>query len=235
MDKNKIIVDGFAFTDKATAQKALKEAGNIKYVKENLDTKNPRMVLEMYHKLNKENVFETPVGLTYLKKLQDYLYRIPEIKTQGLEPIQAGREKQQLAGKQGNALQKPAVLDGNANQQAPLEGQIRKQPQGLPEGPGSSGEGELAEWYEEQLGQEKQKRRNADIKQGRTERKLKSARVALRFSIAGNLFLVLVVVGMVVITLMDDHPNIINYENKIIDKYTKWEQELEERERNLNK
>lgn len=235
MDKNKIIVDGFAFTDKATAQKALKEAGNIKYVKENLDTKNPRMVLEMYHKLNKENVFETPVGLTYLKKLQDYLYRIPEIKTQGLEPIQAGREKQQLGGKQGNALQKPAGLDGNVNQQAPLEGQIRKQPQGLPEGPGSSGEGELAEWYEEQLGQEKQKRRNADIKQGRTERKLKSARVALRFSIAGNLFLVLVVVGMVVITLMDDHPNIINYENKIIDKYTKWEQELEERERNLNK
>lgn len=57
----------------------------------------------------------------------------------------------------------------------------------------------------------------------------------MRFSIAGNLFLVLVVVGMVVITLMDDHPNIINYENKIIDKYTKWEQELEERERNLNK
>ena len=83
MDRNKIIVDGFAFTDKATAQKALKEAGNIKYVKENLDTKNPRMVLEMYHKLNKENVFETPVGLTYLKKLQDYLYRIPEIKMQG--------------------------------------------------------------------------------------------------------------------------------------------------------
>ena len=115
------------------------------------------------------------------------------------------------------------------------EGQKGKQPQGLPEGPGSSGEGELAEWYEEQLGQEKQKRRNADIKQSRTERKLKSARVSLRFSITGNLFLVLVVVGMVVITLMDDHPNIINYENKIIDKYTKWEQELEERERNLNK
>ncbi len=235
MDRNKIIVDGFAFTDKATAQKALKEAGNIKYGKENLDTKNPRMVLEMYHKLNKENVFETPVGLTYLKKLQDYLYRIPEIKMQGLEPIQAGREKQQLGGKQGNALQKPSGFDGNVNQQAPPEGQNGKQPQGLPEGPGSSGEGELAEWYEEQLGQEKQKRRNADIKQSRTERKLKSARVALRFSITGNLFLVLVVVGMVVITLMDDHPNIINYENKIIDKYTKWEQELEERERNLNK
>ena len=50
MKKNRIVVNGFAFTDRQTAQKAMKEAESIQYVKEKLDMKNPRMVLEMYRK-----------------------------------------------------------------------------------------------------------------------------------------------------------------------------------------
>lgn len=38
------------------------------------------------------------------------------------------------------------------------------------------------------------------------------------------------VAGMLLITLTVGHPNILNYENKLIDKYEVWEQELNERE-----
>ena len=38
---------------------------------------------------------------------------------------------------------------------------------------------------------------------------------------------------MVVITMMDNHPNILNYENKLIQKYETWEKDLEQREQNL--
>ena len=37
-------------------------------------------------------------------------------------------------------------------------------------------------------------------------------------------------IGMIVITLLDDSPNIINYKNKILNQYTEWERELKERE-----
>ena len=97
MKKNIIVVNGFAFTDRQTAQKAMKEAESIQYVKEKLDMKNPRMVLEMYRKFVRERVFATPVVMMYLKQLQDYLSNIPEMKAEGLEPIQA-ESMQSLSG-----------------------------------------------------------------------------------------------------------------------------------------
>ena len=51
MDGFKMVVDGFVFTDEKTAQKACQEEDSIRYVKDRLDMGNPRMVLEMYHKL----------------------------------------------------------------------------------------------------------------------------------------------------------------------------------------
>lgn len=281
MKENRIVVNGFAFTDRETAQKAVKEAESIKYVKGKLDMENPRMVLEMYRKLTREQVFQTPVGLVFLKQLQDYLARRPEFKMEGLEPIQAAslpkpqsplkpsgpQGGQGLAsplkpsGPQGGqglaSLAQPSNRKGGQvpaqpNFPAKPTGQTTAQPsvagespfQAQPGGPKSStgtgsiqqgasnefGSEDMAEWYEGQIEEEKQKRRAAELKQRRAESKLKGRRGALRFSIAVNLFLLILAVGIAVITLMDSNPNIINYENKIVDKYAEWEQALEERE-----
>ena len=35
---------------------------------------------------------------------------------------------------------------------------------------------------------------------------------------------------MFIITINGENPNIINYENAVVDKYATWEQELSERE-----
>lgn len=49
----------------------------------------------------------------------------------------------------------------------------------------------------------------------------------LKVVIAG---LVIIIIVMFVITLTGKNPNIINYENALVDKYAKWEQELSQRE-----
>ena len=49
-------------------------------------------------------------------------------------------------------------------------------------------------------------------------------------SVASILFFLIFSIGMIVITLTSDNPNIINYENKLVDKYEEWEQDLQERE-----
>lgn len=52
----------------------------------------------------------------------------------------------------------------------------------------------------------------------------------LRKSVILNIFLVIMVIAMFVITLTGKNPNILNYERVITDKYAGWEQELTERE-----
>lgn len=219
MEKNSITVEGFTFTDPELARKAMHEAESIQYVKGKLDMGNPRMVHEMYRKLIAEKVFETPVGLAYLKQLRDYLSNVPEIQRKDQAPGAAAEPLRK--SKASAAAAKPA-----GKNQAPGSVQGKRQTQKAP----LSDAEELAEWYEENLGQEKQKRRAAELKQRQIEQKLKSSRGLFRVSLAGNLFLLLVAIGMIVITLLDDSPNIINYKNKILNQYTEWERELKERE-----
>lgn len=231
MKKNRIVVNGFAFTDRETAQKAVKEAESINYIREKLDMGNPRMVLEIYRKLTKEQVFQTPVGFVFLKQLQDYLARKPEFKMEGLEPIQtisAIRRPNPAQASSPRAGQAPAQPEGLAKQAG-----ADASANGGQDASGEFGPEEMAEWYEGQIEGEKQKRRDAQQKQRRAESKLKGRQGMLRFSVAVNLFLLIVAIGMAVITFMDNSPNIINYENKIIDKYAEWEQGLKEREKSI--
>lgn len=52
-------------------------------------------------------------------------------------------------------------------------------------------------------------------------------------SIGANIFLVLLVIVMFVITLKSDNPNILNYEKAVVNRYASWDQELTERENKI--
>ena len=56
------------------------------------------------------------------------------------------------------------------------------------------------------------------------EKRLKVARIM-------NLILIGAIIVMFVITLNGENPNILNYENALVNKYSAWEEELTERER----
>ena len=60
-----------------------------------------------------------------------------------------------------------------------------------------------------------------------TDKALKSR---YQLSLLLNLILVISVVFMFIISATSNHPNILNYEEELINRYSSWEQELTERE-----
>ena len=74
-----------------------------------------------------------------------------------------------------------------------------------------------------------QEEKNDSIKRFRNEAKKYSS--LFKWSLFINGILVLVIIALFVITSTSKNPNIINYENAIVDKYSAWETELTEREK----
>ena len=63
------------------------------------------------------------------------------------------------------------------------------------------------------------------------KRRLEQSKQKLRISHAANVVFVLAIIAMFAINLFSsNNTNILNYENEIQDKYSDWEQELQERE-----
>ena len=58
----------------------------------------------------------------------------------------------------------------------------------------------------------------------------KTFRTEYKISLIVNIILVLMVIAMFVITLKAENPNMINYRTAILNQYSEWEQELNERE-----
>ena len=70
--------------------------------------------------------------------------------------------------------------------------------------------------------------RPSDKMKNQLQRKYNKTKITIGILIA-------MIVLMFLITLTGDNPNILNYENALINKYAKWEQELSEREMNVKK
>lgn len=221
MDGFDMVVDGFLFTDEKAARKACQEEEGIRYVKDRLDMENPRMVLEMYHKLLKERVFETPVGLLYLKDLQSYILAVPELEKEGVEaiPVYGGQMPQTYI----QSEEEPMPQASAQTKDKPMTPQAAARHQ------------ETLEWYAEKLEESRQRERLAEYRRRRAEERTKESSRRLRLSLLVSLFFVLVSVGVGMVTLTDNHPNILNYENKIIEKYQDWENDLESREEAIKK
>lgn len=172
MEETGKIVEGFYFAEAKEAQKAKQEAEGVLYIKSKLNMDNPKMLVKMYHKVIEEHLFETAVGLTFLKELRDYILEFPEIEEKMLAPIAVEHTQEK----------------------------VKRQEQ----------------W---------------DKREEKSRKEAQKIRKKLGISLCANLFLVIMAAGMLVINFSSKHPNIINYENQIIEKYTQWEQELSQRER----
>ena len=77
---------------------------------------------------------------------------------------------------------------------------------------------------ERQREKEKAKNKKEQKKEG------KNYKGRRQFFMVTSLILLISVVSMLLLAATSDNVNILNYENKLIDKYSSWEQELEERE-----
>lgn len=72
MDKNQS-VNGYCFATVEDAELAMQEKEKAAYLERHMDYRMPCNVLAIYRKAIENRTFRTPVGMEYLKKLQNYL------------------------------------------------------------------------------------------------------------------------------------------------------------------
>lgn len=75
MAENEWIAEGFSFRNMQDAQLAQKEKKKIEYLEAHMDYSNPESIITVYKKAINDRVFRTPVGILYLKHLQEFLQR----------------------------------------------------------------------------------------------------------------------------------------------------------------
>lgn len=81
--------DGFTFYTKEEAMLAEVESKRVEYMEERIDYTNPARVLSIYNKAVDEGIFKGQVGLTYLRKIQEYLFQCPDISSDMIQAIPA--------------------------------------------------------------------------------------------------------------------------------------------------
>lgn len=82
-----ILVGGFSFDNPTEAQQAKREAEGVLYIHQKVDMGEPEMVLQIYNKMVQQRLFETAVGYSYLKELQEYLKNTRMIYGEDILPI----------------------------------------------------------------------------------------------------------------------------------------------------
>ena len=167
---------------------AAHEVETIRYIRSHTRMDDPDVVLALYNKLVLREIFVTPVGFDFLRRLQEYLYTIPYIKREDVLPIPVFQPE--------NSGAAPKAV-------TPQRKKMQKE--------------------KEKVVRQHQRKENRDYR--------KLFHISTFFAVV----FAIVVVGMFAITwISKDSMTIFNYENKIIDKYEKWEKQLDERESELN-
>lgn len=175
VNPKKHIIAGYEFNSKQDAQIAKDELNAIKYMSDKTDAKNPAQIYMLYNKILDKKLFQTQIGLDYLKELQQYLYINKEIPNDRIKPIPINEELRQ-------------AMDENRERMENLS-LVRRL--------------------------ERESKRNKDL---------------FTKAMILNILLVIAIAVMIFITVGSPNPNIINYENKLQDKYASWQEELESRE-----
>lgn len=181
-DIGRYSAEGFSFYTKGDALLATQEKKKVEYLETKLDYRYPESILRIYNKAIEERVFKSPVGIVFLKKLQDYLSSQPQILPEEIADI-------------------PLY--------ASFEGELHLDTKHTPEAKSA-----------------REKKKEA--------LKPKQKTSVLTVSVILNIGLVIAVIAMFVITLKSEQPNILNYEQNLLNKYSSWEQELTDKERELN-
>ncbi len=103
-------VGGYTFSSKAAAQTAKDELNAIKYMSAKTNSKDPRQVYALYNSIIDKHLFNTLVGLNYLKELQQFLYLSKEIPNTHIKPIPINQDVQSVLDGKREAIENQSEL-----------------------------------------------------------------------------------------------------------------------------
>ncbi|MCR5665477.1 MAG: hypothetical protein K6G01_01480 [Eubacterium sp.] len=85
--KNSYIVNRYEFETQQEFERAKKEEAAARFIRQKLEFAAPEKVLQIYNKVIDEKMFETPVGLQFLRELQMHLVNSPSIQSDKIHNI----------------------------------------------------------------------------------------------------------------------------------------------------
>lgn len=86
-DAGRYISEGFSFYTEKDAALAETERRKVEYLKARLDYNNAESILRIYKKAIAERIFKSPVGVFFLREMQQYLLRQPDIDPEAVDVI----------------------------------------------------------------------------------------------------------------------------------------------------
>lgn len=179
-DAQVYVVGGIGFTDMESAKIAQNELKRIEVLDEKMDYNNIESVAVVYEKALQNQIFKTPVGISYMMRMQNHL----------------------VQNKYPGISDKPILVNMNYSKNVT----------------------------------EKDSNEKDEIWKARLEdsrRLTNEAHERLRISILGNLILAALVVILFIISQTGNNPTVLNYKTNIINEYSQWQKQLEEREETI--
>ena len=222
MAENERTLNGITFSTAEEYLQAKKELEGIRYVKENNDMNNEQTVLALYNKFVQKNVFRTQIGYDFMKGLQEQLMRSANIDKSQIAklPIRDfGEEDREKAQDKKNVTENKSVAKVPAKTQT------------------NASRADVTS-TKKNTARTEQKKPMIYLEAERAAKKnpeLEQIKSKYKWSIFLNILLIAVIIAMAYITLNGNRVNILNYETKLQDKYASWEQDLLEKEEELNK
>lgn len=86
-DVGRYVAEGYSFYTERDAVLAQNERKKVQYLEARLDYSKPETILRIYKKMIAERVFKSPVGLLFLRDMQQYLLKQPGISGDEVEAI----------------------------------------------------------------------------------------------------------------------------------------------------
>jgi len=213
-----------------------KEIEGIKYLKLNNNMNDVAVVAKIYDKLIEQNVFKTRPGIDYLRELQVFMIEngIDESKIRPI-PISDYDEEEEI--KKETFAESPKVFEGkNENTSNQIEENKQKNEKDIryrtPEYVGNLGKVKSRRDAAREIAREEERevKRVENLRRSLARNKKKFLN-----SMILNFILAIVIIIMIYIASTSDNPTILNYEEKLQNKYSSWAEDLKEKEKELNK
>ena len=208
------VIGDFSFETEEEAREAQKEVQAISYIMKQIDSEDPKAVLAVYQQMVKKDLFHTKLGLGFLEDMRKQLLALPEIDAADLPPLPSLPPKPETERILIKEEDTPAP-------KAPAEKKERAKPAPKPRA-------------EEKKPGKKKKEKIEDLTPEKMTVALKRYKKLSRLLLIACITMLLIIIGMFAINATSQNPTILNYEEKIVDKYASWEEELDAREQELN-
>ena len=85
-----------SFSDAEKKEAAKDELAAIKYMSSKTDSTNAKQVYILYHDIIDKKLFNTLIGMNYLKELQQFLYLSPDVPNEKIRPIPINNETKEM-------------------------------------------------------------------------------------------------------------------------------------------